>query len=198
MGNRRRVISVLFGLLVFTASVHADMLSMTWQNDECLRSPRNINCVNLQCENTSSTYNSICIDDLDEWPIEFLDKANTDIGQDSRIQHIKGLTNGPNSLNFCLSALISFGLCCSTRYMKKMSLSFVPEWYHDGGPFQIGHSHAVMPGTLRLAQAYCFIQPDCKEDNPLTQYFIKSVISLWRKSQFTPVVLASRGPPDMS
>jgi len=190
--------SAFFGLLVFTTAVHADMLSMSCRNTECLQSPRSINCVNLQSENISRTYNSICIDDLDEWPVEFLDKANADVGQNSEIQHIKGLTNGPNSLNFCLSALISFGLCCSTHCMKRMSLSFVPEWYHEGGPFQIGHSHAVMPGTLRLAQAYCFIQPEFAEDNHLPKFCLKTVISLWRKSQFTPAVIASRGPPNMS
>lgn len=198
MENRRRVISAFFGLLVFTATVHADMISISRQNTECLQSPRSISRVNIQHDNISNTDNNIYVADLDEWSVESLGEANINIGQNSEKQHLEGLTDGQNSLRICLSALISFGLCCSTHCLKRLSLGFVPEWYHEGGPFQIGHSYAVMPDTLCLAQAFCFIQPEYKEDNPFTQYFLKTIASLWRKSQFTPVVLASRGPPDMS
>jgi hypothetical protein len=86
-------------------------------------------------------------------------------------------------------------LCSSAHWVKRLSFGFVPEWYHNGGPFQIGHSYAVTPESLCPVQVCCFIQPFCTEDNHLPQYFLKTVTSLWRKSQFTPCVLASRGPP---
>ena len=132
---------------------------------------------------------------LDSWSVEFLPEANTDVSQTSEVQYPQILTDGQGSFNLCLSALIGLGLCSSTHFVKRLSFGFVPEWYHDGGPFQISHSYAVMPGSLYLAPVYCFIQPVCKLEDSLPQYRLRTVMSLWRKSQFTPVVLASRGPP---
>jgi hypothetical protein len=41
----------------------------------------------------------------------------------------------------------------------------------------------------------CFIQPDNAAERLIPQYRIRTVVSSWRKSQFTPDVIASRGPP---
>lgn len=107
-------------------------------------------------------------------------------------------TDGQNSLHLCLYALLSMGLCRSVPYVKKVSLGIVPQWYHDGGPFQIGHSSAISPDCLDAAPIYCFIQPDDRADDLTPRYRPGAIVSCWRTSQFTPSVLASRGPPCMS
>ncbi len=135
---------------------------------------------------------------LDLWSVEFLPEANGDVSQTSEVQHPQILTNGPGSFNLCLSALIGLGLCSSAHFVKRLSFGFIPEWYHNGGPFQIGHSYAVMPESLCPAPVYCFIQPVCTVEDSLPQYRLRSVVSIWRKSQLTPTVIASRGPPCMS
>ena len=191
----RRGVFVFFGILVFTAAVHADMMPVSQEGAVCRQSPVCCARADLQRRDLSSQPVCTCIADLDLWSVGILPEAHADIGQTSEIQQLQSLTDGHNSLEFCLSALISLGLCCSGQWVKRLSLGFVPEWYHEGGPFQIGHSHALMPGTLYPAPACCFIQPFCTGDNHLPQYFIKTVISFWRKSQFTLAVIASRGPP---
>ena len=195
MKSSWRYILTFIGMLVFTAAVHADMMPVSQEGAVCRQSQNSCAPADLQSENLSGTSNYTHLTDLDLWFVEFSPEADAEIGQASESQHLQGLTDGSNSLKLCLSALISLGLCCSAHWVKRMSLGFIPEWYHEGGPFQIGHSHALMPGTLCPAQVCCFIQPFRTEDNNLPRYFIKTVVSLWRKSQFTPAVLASRGPP---
>ncbi len=107
-------------------------------------------------------------------------------------------TDGQNSLYLCLYAMLSMGLCKSVPYVKKVSLGIVPQWYHDGGPFQIGHSQAISPDCLDSAPVYCFIQPDGRADDLMPRYRPGAVVSCWRTSQFTPSALASRGPPCLS
>jgi hypothetical protein len=198
MKKGRSVFITFIGILLFAGAAHADMMPVSQEDAESLQSPVSCERSNLQCDNISHPSNCICFADLDECPFKFLPKADAKVGQAPDMQNLPILTNEPNSLKFCLSALISLGLCCSAHWVKRLSLGFVPEWYHEGGPFQIGYSHALMPGTLCPAQACCFAQPYCMEDNHLPQYFIKTVTSIWRKSQFTPGILTSRGPPDVS
>jgi len=195
MKSSRRYILTFIGMLVFTAAVQADMMPVSQEGTVCRQSPGSSTGADLQSENLSGTPDFAGISDLDLWSVELLPEADAQIGQNSDLQQLQSLMDETNSLKLCLSALISLGLCCSGHWVKRLSLGFVPEWYHEGGPIQVGHSHALMPGALCPAHACCFIQPYCTEDSHLPQYFLKTVVSLWRKSQFTSNVLASRGPP---
>ncbi|MBW7992326.1 MAG: hypothetical protein FVQ84_20250 [Planctomycetes bacterium] len=195
MINGRRIISAVICGLIVTAAVHADMVSVPEQDTGRLQSSSACNRVKIQCSNFSNPYNFPHVADLDSWSAGFLPQANTDVAQTSEVQQLQSFTNGPGSLNLCLSALIGLGLCSSAHFVKKMSFSFVPEWYHNGGPFQIGHSHAITPESLCSASVHCFIQPVCTVEGSFTQYRLGTIVSLWRKSQFTPAVIASRGPP---
>jgi hypothetical protein len=198
MKSQRRVFVAFLGILVITAAVHADMMPVSQKDTARRQSLGKYATAELQGEDLSSSFNCTSFTDLDLWPTEFLPEAAAGAGQNSEVQNLKILTNEPDSFKLCLSALISFGLCCWAPWIKRLSLGFIPEWYHEGGPFQIGYSHAVLPDTICPAPACCFIQPYNVEDNHLPRYFVKTVISLWRKSQFTQTVLASRGPPEMS
>ena len=199
MIQRRELLIAIIGTLVLTSVTYADMVSVSRLDAERMQSPL------VVCDRTDLQYTNFfspsifpSATKLDLWSVEFLPKANTDISQTSEVQHPQILTNGPSSLSLCLYALMGLGLCSSAHWVKRLSFSFVPEWYHDGGPFQIGHSYAVMPESLCHAPICCFDQPVCTVEDSLPQYRLRTVVSLWRKSQFTPNVIASRGPPNMS
>ncbi len=98
------------------------------------------------------------------------------------------------SVDLCLYALIGFGLCRSGHWVKKISLGFVPEWYHDGSPYQVGHSRAIEP-NLYCSPALCLVQPGHAADDYLSCSCMGASASLWRESQSTPTDFASRGPP---
>ncbi len=196
MIDGRRIITAVIGVFVATVSVYADMTPVSRLNAGHRQSEHVYGRTDLQYTNLSSPSNFPSVADLDLWSVEFLPEANADASQTSEIQHPLSLTNGPGSLNLCLSALIGLGLCSSAHWVKRLSFGFVPEWYHNGGPFQIGHSFAVSPESLCPAPACCFVQPTCTAERLMPRYRLRAVVSLWRKSQFTPDVIASRGPPE--
>ncbi len=196
MINRRELLITVGLVLLVTTGIYADMTPVSQSDAKRVQSPNACRLAELQYTNLSSPYNPPSVTELDSWSVEFLPEANADVSQTSEIQHPLSLTNGPGSLNLCLSALIGLGLCSSAHWVKRLSFGVVPEWYHDGGPFQIGHSFAVTPESLCPVPAYCFVQPVCTVEDSLPQYRLRTVVSLWRKSQFTPCVLASRGPPN--
>ena len=198
MINGRRIITTIVCGLVFAATVNADMLPVCGLDIRQGQSTPVRNHEDLVTLNLSSPSSFTGIDGLDSLPISFLTEINTNLEQTSEIQQPLILTDGTNSLSLYLSALLGLGLCSSVHFMKRLSFSFVPEWYHSGGPFQVGHSYAATPESLCAVPAFCFIQPACMADDSLQQYHWGAVISLWRKSQFTPSIIASRGPPHMS
>jgi len=185
------------GFLI-SAAAYADMVSASAPDAGRVPSPRVCSHTCTKGADCPCAFNCPNLADLHLPSVGFLPKVNADAGQTPPVQHPPTLTDGSNSLSLCLCALISLGLCTSGHCVKKLSFSFIPEWYHDGGPFQIGHSHAVMPNNLTLTPAYCFIQPACVVEDLIPQYRIGMVTALWRKSQFTPTALAARGPPNMS
>jgi len=179
----RRIVAT-FVFILFTAPfVYSDILPISELNIECSNSADTLPChLAAQSAESSNPHNSPLIAELDLLSIEFPMGANSDVINYAAPETIAPIITSDriDSLHLCLSALISLGLCSSVHWMKKHSFGFIPEWYHNGGPFQIGHSHALMPGTLCPAPACCFIQPSCEEDKHLPQYFIKTVKSLWR------------------
>ena len=126
----------------------------------------------------------------------FLSEVMIDATAPLEAKQVHSLTNGPSSLNLCISALISLGLCSAAHWLKGQSAGIVPEWFHGGGPHQIGHSHAVMSTYLRPGPACCFAEPVVETTVNLTsRHRRREVVSSWRESQFTPDLLSSRGPP---
>lgn len=135
------------------------------------------------------------IDDLDVLPITALSESNGDVGQTLGTLPATILVDRQNSFDLCLYALIGLGLCRSAPWVKRLSFCQIPDWYHHAGPYQIGHSFAMGPECLG-STTVCFIQPDSVSiEEPLPQYRGEALLSLWRKAQFTPIALASRGPP---
>jgi hypothetical protein len=191
--SRRTITAVILGL-VATAAVYADMVPVS-----PVRSGRSArDRTDFQYTNLSNLSDFPIVANLDSLFVEFSPEVNPDISQTSDVQNPVISTDGTGSFSLCLYALISLGLCSSAHRVKNLSFGFVPEWYHSGGPFQVGHSYAVTSESLCLTPVYCFIQPVYTVEDSVPQYRLGIVVSLWRKSQFTPEVIASRGPPDMS
>jgi hypothetical protein len=198
MVNGRRIIFAVICGLIVTVAAQADMVSVSQQDTGRKHSSSVYNQVEIQHSYLSNQSNLFHVSDLDSWSVEFLQHANTDVEQTTDIQHLQSFSNGPGSLNLCVSALIGLGLCSSTHFVKKLSFSFVPEWYHNGGPFQIGHSYAISPESLCPVPVYCFNQPVYITEDSFIKHRWRTIVSIWRKSQFTPAVIASRGPPKFS
>jgi hypothetical protein len=193
----RVVTAVVLGSIL-TVIVHADMVPISSLDTE--QGDSHVVC-NQQDNQGAILFNSIDYNIDDHlYPLSgrFPQETNVDLRQVPQRQNAVELKNEQSSLVFCLSALIGMGFCGSAHWMKKHSLGFIPEWYHSGGPAQIGHSFAISPDLLRTPPAFCFIQPVLDVEDSIEQFRLGIVISLWRKSQFTPNVLASRAPPDMS
>jgi len=127
-------------------------------------------------------------------PIAFLPRVNANATSADWTQTQQVLTDDRGSFDLCLYALFGLGLCRSVPLIRKLSLGGMPDWYHHGGPFQIGHSHEIAPDCL-LSAAACFVQPDCTTEDVIPHCYQGSIAALLRKSLFTPGALASRGPP---
>ena len=194
-----RIVIVVVLVSALTAVVHADMvhfskLNVENNNYETVCKHQDCQCADLF--NSVDFYNAI---DFHPLSGQLPSNINNNIREVSQGQNSLVLKDESSSLLFCLSALIGMGFCSSAHWMKKHSLGFIPEWYHSGGPHQIGHSFAVNPDLLLNAPTPYFIEPVYSAEDSFEKYHLrKIVISLWRNSQFTPDIIASRAPPNMS
>jgi len=198
IAGRKLIIAVLGGL-VLVVSVHADMMPVTGFDSTSRPSVQTGEPADSR--NNSSVAPSLAclsITGLDSASLAFLppDKADVEPAVEET-PPCPILTEGLDSFSLCLSALAGLGLCGAGRSVKKTSLGFIPDWYHHGGPYQIGGSHVVGPDCL-CATAVSFVQPDGLPEDLSEQYHRGTIAPLLRKSQFTSTVLAPRGPPLLS
>ena len=199
MDNQRKQILGLIVTLLFSGAARADMMPVSEQDGE-RKPPRHVcNRMEFHHANVSALHNSSIAIDLDFGPVQFLPQAGMDdAGQTSQTPYALELTGRPDSSSLCLYALMGLGLCSAPHWIRRLSLGFIPQWYHEGGPFQIGHSHAATPESLCSLHVCFLIPPDDRAEHLIPQYRLRSILSLWRKSQFTPTVSAPRGPPPRS
>lgn len=61
------------------------------------------------------------------------------------------LAPGPNGLALGLSALTSLAAVQVCRSFRKLHLGALPEWYHTGGPAQVGHATPYQLDHVPLA-----------------------------------------------
>lgn len=109
-------------------------------------------------------------------------------------QAVTVLADRQTSMTFCCYALMAFGLCKSVSRVRRFTCGVIPEWYHDGGPYQIGHSVRAAPSCLCSTQV-CFVQPGPSADISVRRPNWMGFVSLWWKSQSSRIVVAGRGPP---
>ncbi|OHB76348.1 MAG: hypothetical protein A2Z25_21160 [Planctomycetes bacterium RBG_16_55_9] len=186
------------GILFLAGAARADMAPVFTLYNEQQVSSRVYVQAEIGHNSLSGPYDIPIIVDLDLGTVRFVREAGADIGQPVQLQPSIDLTGGLSSVGLCVYALMGLGLCSAPHWIRRLTFAHIPEWYHDGGPFQIGHSFAVSPESLCPVPAYCFIQPDGSAEEFIPQYRLRTIVSSWWKSQFTPAVLASRGPPHSS
>jgi len=189
-----KFLTALVGGLIVSVSVRADMVPID-VGAEVRRAVRVCSEVPAQSVDFAGLFDYQSVTDFKPEPIQFSTEAGCDLSQRSQTGPPQILTDGQSSLSLCVSALIGLGLCSSAHCLKKLHFGSIPEWYHHGGPSQIGHSLAVNPDSICPVPVYCFVQPDNAAEYPMPISRLRDIVSLWRKSQYTPDVLAARGPP---
>jgi hypothetical protein len=192
----RDVFVVLIGAVALGTAARADMMPVSAAVIE-FRQPVSARGTNeSHMAEFLSSFDGTSVLGLDLGDFRYVPGADRSFEQSSEARQPTILTDGQSSLSLCISALLGLGLCSSAHCLKKVHFGFIPQWYHNGGPFQIGHSLAVNPDSVCPLPVYCFTQPTpTAEYHALQHYRPGMIVSLWRKSQFTQDVLASRGPP---
>jgi hypothetical protein len=195
MIHRRQGIIAIGVAFATTAGVYAD----TMPASASVGVPRSSAqaCDRRACPSSSSPSPLVGspIVDLHPRPIALLPATSADVQPTAETQTtLQLLDHDRSSLDLCLYVLMGLGLCKSAPRMMRLSFACIPDWYHHGGPSQIASSYAVGPNCL-CSTAVCFVQPDAGADDFMPQHLLGTIASVWRKSQFKPTVLASRGPP---
>lgn len=107
---------------------------------------------------------------------------------------LRELSTTPSSMALVLSALATLGAYQGVRSFKRLHLNFTPDWYHTGGPAQIGHA---TPFSLEFSTL-----PICVFDEPVTRpafaYRIPRELGSRLRSEFFLLVESPRGPPSAS
>ena len=193
--RRKQLLGLVVGLLVAGAA-RADLVPVSEGDGEQKPLRHVCNRIEFQHADFFGPYDSSVAVDLDFGPVQFLPQAGVDdVGQTCQTPYAIELTGWPDSYSLCLYALMSLGLCSAPHWVRRLSLGLIPEWYHEGGPFQVGHSHAATPESLCSLQVCFFVPPDGLAEDSLLQYHLGIFLSFRWKSQFTPDVITSRGPP---
>lgn len=131
---------------------------------------------------------------LDFLPAACWPEAKTEAAEAQQAKAPQVLADSQSSLTLCLYVLMGVGLCRAVPSVRKLSLDCIPDWYHDGGPVQVGHSQAIGP-DLCLTPLVSFIQPESTAEDLAPKYDWGTIVFLVRKSLFPPNLLASPGPP---
>lgn len=194
--DRRESISILVVVLIAGVGVRADMMS-AHQDFTGERSERLRDRTGPQPTHLSGPFVSPCLDfaNLNSPLMTSSIDPRANVVDARETPPLRILTDQQNSLDLCLYGLVGLALCRSGHWVKRPSLGFVPEWYCSGGPSHIGQSLGVSPDTPCMATVCCPVQPECVVERLIPQYRLRIVVSLWRKSQFTPDIIASRAPP---
>ncbi len=190
----KKIVTVTFVALAFTATASANMTAVSSLAAAPVSSPA-LGRPDLQQPDVldlSVDWSSAA--GFDCLPAACLPEAKTETGEAPQAKASQVLADHQSSLTLCLYVLMGVGLCKTVPSVRKLSLGCIPDWYHDGGPFQVGHSHAIAP-DLCLPSLVCFIQPDSPAEDFLPNYDRGMIASLVRESLFPSNLLASPGPP---
>jgi len=189
----RKIIAVFVGALAITATVHADMMSASELDADACQSASNLS--DFQQSTLPGLFGSPDLINSNSLHAEFLPEAAIDGLQSGEVLRPQNFRNSPSSLNLCLCALLGAGLFKSTHRLKRLSFGIIPDWYHDSGPYQIGHSRVISPDCLSSVPCCWFTQPHSRVSDCPPLYRLATIMSLWRPSQYSPVIIASCGPP---
>ena len=103
----------------------------------------------------------------------------------------RGFPAGPGSFSLVLTAFGSLGAWRLGRSAKKFHFSSFPDWYHTGGPSQLGHSHAL---DLDAAPAVCRLESAGLDPHPVRRP-LRRMTDFHRQSQSLRDAVSPRAPP---
>jgi hypothetical protein len=193
MGRGWKVVLVTIATLVAAPWVCADMTPVPCRT---AGDPTSVSACHPADDQPWGSFNLPCsvIGGVDSVPVGFFAEVQGDAVQVSEPRPACILVDRQDSFGLCLYALLGLGLCKSAPCFKKMHIAFVPDWFHSGGPHQIGHSYSLDWDSLSAPVVCC--APSDHSPGQLSPPCRKCVIvALWRVSQFTSCALISRGPP---
>ncbi len=195
MDRCRHIIAAAVVTLVVTGAVGADLMPVL-DAEAVIKGGESV-CIPSEVHRTAVAELLLALPSADQFASGVINlPAEPAARERAEESGLPVLADRSNSFDLCLYALIGLGVFRSGHWVRRPSLGFIPEWYHSGGPHQVGHSHAIGPDAFCHATV-CFIQTGCVVDQ-IPQYGLGAIACLCRKSQFTPSALASRGPPSMS
>jgi len=191
-----RIIPALLLVCVASATVRADMMSdrpdVTCNVCACLHVPTT-GRLTSSSEPLSNLYRDLA--DLRWPPVAFPGDRQTHAWRSPRTPPVRILADRHSSLELCLYSLIGLALCTSGHWVKGPSADLFSEWYSGNGRFPGSSCFARSRGCLFSTAVCALRQPDGAPPGAPCRVRLTAVIALWRQSQFTPCVLASRGPP---
>ncbi len=136
---------------------------------------------------------------LDSLGLDFWPSAGSVTGFDTgydggNAATVRDLPAVPGSAQLFLSAMLSVGAWHLVRSAKHLHLADLPEWYHPGGPAQVGH---VVPFDLDFSAlpVCCFEQP--VGQRPFLYRVQREEVPRCDTRSFLAVT-APRGPPILS
>lgn len=104
---------------------------------------------------------------------------------------VQELPASPGSASLFLSAALSIGAWQLVRSARQIHVGPLPEWYHPGGPGQVGHAVAIDLQFAPLAL--------CSFDEPAGErpylYRVRRDQDARRDAQYVLIIAAPRGPP---
>ena len=199
MDFRKRIFLITIILvMVCGGSVRADMVQIVVQQAEQQAEYSCAKQIETEWKNLAGSYDNPVthLIDFGLKTVQVASQTSTSTEQTHQVSPSLELKSEQGSLSLCLYALMSFGLCSAPHWLKRFSFGPVPDWYHTGGPYQIGHSFAAPPDFHRTVKLILhFIQPNIIILDSIPRYQTRIVISLWRESQFILEKTASRAPP---
>jgi hypothetical protein len=194
MVERRRISIAVVGVLVLGATIRADMMPVSRPESGYRQSLSLCDHAARPRTDLSSRIDCPVVADLYSLLAGSIPASCNEEGQACEVKPVPVVADAQESFTLGLCTLMGLGLYRSAPWVKRLSIGCLRDWYHEGGPHQIGHSYAVGP-DVRPAPVVCFIQPERPAADSPAKYCLGTVVSLWRNLQFASSLFASRGPP---
>lgn len=137
------------------------------------------------------------------WVSEVLPTESAGLSDNSKSStgEVLTLPADRSSASLFLSALAGLGLWQLGRSAKNLHLGALPEWYHDGGPTQVGHATPLDLEFSLAAMPVCPFDSLVKQQPPIIplllerQWWIHETVVFVVKSRHIPPTIDPRGPP---
>ena len=183
---------VVVAMLAMTAAVRADLTATPQRLAAPELKPVSNDTAEVSAEAAGQLLSNVFDGQQEYWPV--VTSAAAAQTPDATAP-VLTLPPGPDSATLFLLALSGVGVWQLGRTTRRLNVGFVPEWYHTGGPTQIGHA---TPLDLDFASA---AMPICDLDGLLT--IEREAPSVWwmldiatqHFSEDHSYQAAPRGPP---